>query len=70
MNELEPIQDSFGYIAKEPLEMVLEFPISPDYHPLWGPNIIQAWLDQGWIVDGQMYTDYQTNKFIVHLRKL
>ena len=55
----------------EPKEMTLTFPIGAiEAHPLHGAYEVQAYLSNGWVLDGNILHDFQTNRIIVKLKRL
>lgn len=65
VKELTEYKTSY-IITNAPEKMTLRFPAYEFVHP----NIIQAKLNEGWILDGNVYTDHETYETVIKLRKL
>lgn len=62
---------SYGYYLKDmPKTLTLSFPVVNDIHPIFGPNMIQMHLDNGYIMDGEIEHDFRNNRYLVRLKKL
>jgi len=51
-------------------KMTLEFPLDCEFHQLWGHKNIQMYLNKGWILDGEIFTDYVNRKIVCKLKRL
>lgn len=71
MNELKPFEKpeyTLNPFGKMELRIPME--ILKDNHPLWGQQHIQAYLNEGWILDGDLVEDYCTNELVCRIKKL
>lgn len=71
MNELKLFEKpEYTLTPSGKMELRIPMEILKDKHTLWAQQKIQVYLNEKWILDGDLVEDYCTNELVCRMKKL